>query len=185
MTWLLCVCLSHFSCVWLCSSVPGILQARILEWFAMPSSRESCDPGIKPKSLTSPALAGRSFTTSTAWEAPNTWVFSVRNWSRVFSALPFISPVIGILLHLWNVVSNFFFLLSLGFPCGSAGKESACSVGGLGLIPELGKSPGEGKGYPFQYSGLENSMDSVVHGAAKSQTGLSDFHFQKFPWICR
>ena len=125
MTWLLCVCLSHFSCVWLCSSVPGILQARILEWFAMPSSRESCDPGIKPKSLTSPALAGRSFTTSTAWEAPNTWVFAVRNWSRVFSALPFISPVIGILLHLWNVVSNFFFLLSLGFPCGSAGKESA------------------------------------------------------------
>ena len=46
----------------------------------------------------------------------------------------------------------------LGFPCGSAGKESACNVGDLGLIPELGKSPGEGKGYPLQYSGLENSM---------------------------
>ena len=45
----------------------------------------------------------------------------------------------------------------LGFPGGSAGKESACSVGGLGLIPGLGRSPGEGNGYPLQYSGLENS----------------------------
>ena len=46
-----------------------------------------------------------------------------------------------------------------GFPCDSAGKESAYNVGDLGLIPELGRSPGEGKGYPLQYSGLENSMD--------------------------
>ena len=46
----------------------------------------------------------------------------------------------------------------LGFPCGSAGKEYACSVGDLGLIPGLGRSPGEGKVYPLQYSGLENSM---------------------------
>ena len=44
-----------------------------------------------------------------------------------------------------------------GSPCGSAGKESACNVGDLGLIPGLGRSPGEGKGYPLQYSGLENS----------------------------
>ena len=47
------------------------------------------------------------------------------------------------------------------FPCGSAGKESACSAGDLGSIPGLGRSPGEGKGYPLQYSGLENSMDSI------------------------
>ena len=47
-----------------------------------------------------------------------------------------------------------------GFPCGSVGKESTCSVGDLGSIPGLGRSPGEGKGYPLQYSGLENSMDS-------------------------
>ena len=47
----------------------------------------------------------------------------------------------------------------------------------LGLIPGLGRSPGEGKGYPLQYSGLENSMDSIVHGVAKSQTQLSDFIF--------
>ena len=63
-----------------------------------------------------------------------------------------------------------------GFPCGSAGKESACNVEGLGLIPRLGRSPGEGKGYPLQYSGLENSMGCIVHGVAKSQT-LRNFHF--------
>ena len=47
----------------------------------------------------------------------------------------------------------------------------------VGLIPVLGRSPGEGKGYPLQYSGLENSMDCIVHGVTKSQTQLSDFHF--------
>ena len=65
----------------------------------------------------------------------------------------------------------------LGFPCGSAGKESACSAGDLGSIPGLGRSTGEGKGYPLQYSGLENSMDYIVHGVAKSQTRLNNFHF--------
>ena len=65
----------------------------------------------------------------------------------------------------------------LGFPCGSAGKESACNVGDLGPIPGLGRCPGEGKGYPLQYSGLENSTDCIVHWAAKSRTRLSDFHF--------
>ena len=65
----------------------------------------------------------------------------------------------------------------MGFPCGSAGKESTYNEGELGLIPGLGRSPGEGKGYPLQYSGLENSMDHIVHGVAKSQTQLSDFHF--------
>ena len=65
----------------------------------------------------------------------------------------------------------------LGFPFGSGGKESACNAGDLGLIPGLGRSPGEGKGYPFQYSGLENSMDCIVQGVTKSWTQLSDFHF--------
>ena len=65
----------------------------------------------------------------------------------------------------------------MGFPCGSAGKESACHAEDLGSILEMGRSPGEGKGYPLQYSGLENSMDCIVHGVAKSQTRLSDFHF--------
>ena len=57
---------------------------------------------------------------------------------------------------------------AMGFPCGSAGKESTCNVGDLGLIPGLGRSPKEGKGYPLQYSGLENPMDYTVLGVAKS-----------------
>ena len=60
----------------------------------------------------------------------------------------------------------------LGLPCDSAGKEFTYNTGDLGLIPRLGRSPGEGKGYPLQYSGLENSMGCIVHGVAKSQTGL-------------
>ena len=50
-------------------------------------------------------------------------------------------------------------------------------MGDLGSIPGLGRSPGEGSGYSFQYSGLENSMDCIVDGVTKSQTRLSDFHF--------
>ena len=65
----------------------------------------------------------------------------------------------------------------MGFPCVSAGKESACKVGDLGSIPGLGRSPRKGKGYPIQYSGLENSMDYIVLGVAKSQTQLRGFHF--------
>ena len=64
-----------------------------------------------------------------------------------------------------------------GFPGGSAGKGYACNVGDLGLIPGLGRSPGEGKGYPLQHSGLENSTDCIVHGVAKSRTRLSNFTF--------
>ena len=66
---------------------------------------------------------------------------------------------------------------SLGFPCGSAGKESAFNVGVVGSIPGLGRSPGEGKCYLLQYSGLENSVGCTVHGVTKSRTRLSDFHF--------
>ena len=58
----------------------------------------------------------------------------------------------------------------MGFPGGSDGTESVCNAGNLGLIPGIGRSPGEGKGYPLQYSGLENSMDCTVHGIAKSRT---------------
>ena len=63
----------------------------------------------------------------------------------------------------------------LGFTCGSAGKESTCNAGDLASIPGLGRSPGEPKGYPLPYSGLENSMDCTVHGVAKSWTRLNDF----------
>ena len=67
----------------------------------------------------------------------------------------------------------------LSLPFGSDGKESACSVGDLGLIPEWGRFAGEGNGYPHQYSCLENSMDrgtrqATVHGVTKSWTRLKD-----------
>ena len=84
---------------------------------------------------------------------------------------------ITILINVLHLIS--FISISLGFPCGLTGKESACNVGDLGLIPGLRRSPGEGKGYPLQYSGLENSMDCIVHGVKKSWTQLSDFHIHK------
>ena len=59
------------------------------------------------------------------------------------------------------------FFVILGFPCDSTGKESTCNAGDLSLIPGLGRSLREVKGYPLQYSGLENSMDCVVHGVTK------------------
>ena len=57
-----------------------------------------------------------------------------------------------------------------GFPCGSAGKESTCNAGDLGSIPGLGRCPGEKKGYPLQYSGLDSFIDCIGHGVAKSWT---------------
>ena len=63
----------------------------------------------------------------------------------------------------------------LDFPCGSAGKESACNVGNMGSIPGLERSPGEGKYYPIQYSDLENFTDSKVHRVTKNWTWLCDF----------
>ena len=95
----------------------------------------------------------------------------------------------------WNIkrVSNRHNLLYFGhtgslllcrlslfdFPGGSAGKESACNVGDLGLIPGLGRSPGEGKGYPLLYSGLETSMDCTVRAMAKSLTRPSGLHLHR------
>ena len=81
-------------------------------------------------------------------------------------------------------------LVFLGFPCGSASKESTCNVGDPGSIPGSGRSPGEEKGYSHQYSVLENSMDCMVHGVTKSQTRQSAFHFhfeshlwnRELPW---
>ena len=68
----------------------------------------------------------------------------------------------------------------MGFPCGSAGKESACNVGDLSSIPGLGRSPGERKGHPLQYSGLENSMDNIVQFI--SVQSLSHVRIFATPW---
>ena len=76
----------------------------------------------------------------------------------------------------------------MGFPGVSDGKESSCNAGDLGLMPGfdawVGRYPGEGKGYPLQYSDVENSKDrgawqATVHGVAKSGTRLRHFHFHK------
>ena len=81
----------------------------------------------------------------------------------------------------WSVLLNFTSpLLRLGFPGGSDGKESTCNVGDWGLMPGLGRSPGEGNDY-LLHSGLENSMDrkawqATVHRVTKSRTQLSKFH---------
>jgi len=85
----------------------------------------------------------------------------------------------------WRIGVDIYILLYIkqitnkdqGFPGGSAGKESTCNVGDLDSIPGLERSPGKGKSYPLQYSGLENSMDCIVHGVTKSRTPLIDFHF--------
>ena len=74
-----------------------------------------------------------------------------------------------------------WFIKSLGSPGSSDCKESACNSGDPGSIPESGRSPGEGNGYPLQHSYLENSMDrgagqAIVYGVTKSLTQLSDEH---------
>ena len=68
-------------------------------------------------------------------------------------------------------------VLILGFPDSSVGKESASNARDPGSSPGLGRSPGEGKGYPLQYSGLENSTECIVHEVAKSWRQPRDFHF--------
>ena len=69
-----------------------------------------------------------------------------------------------------SIDMNLSKLRDTGFPDSSAGKDSACNAGDLGSIPALERSPGEGKGYPLQYSGLENSMDFTVHRVALDMT---------------
>ena len=85
-------------------------------------------------------------------------------------SLPIVYMCQDIYRKIFNVV---------GFPGGSDGKESACIAGDLNLISGLGRSPGEGNGYPLQYSHLENSRDraawqATVHGITKNWTRLSD-----------
>ena len=89
------------------------------------------------------------------------------------------------MIRKWQIACKALFpvlLLYRGFPGSSTGKEPTCNAGDMGSVPGLGRSPGEGNGYPFPYSGLENSPDRVawwattVHGVTKNQTRLSDFH---------
>ena len=79
---------------------------------------------------------------------------------------------------------GFHYVYPGGFPDSSVGKESAQNVGDLGSIPGVGRAPGEGKGHPLQYSGLENSMNCIVHGVAKSWTRLNDFRSTSLHFKC-
>ena len=100
--------------------------------------------------------------------------------SFYYVSRPPLGPQGTALAHDWDLLASAQHVNQVwpGFPCGSAGKEFACNAGDLSSIPGLGRSPGEGKDYPLQYSDLENSMDCIVHGVAKSRTWLSDFIFK-------
>ena len=98
---------------------------------------------------------------------------SVLAWRIPGTGEPGVLPSLGShrVRHDWSDLaaaekSSFYCFAWL--PWWLTGKESACNVGDLGSIPGMGRSPGEGKGYPLQYSGLENSMDCKVHGVAES-----------------
>ena len=96
------------------------------------------------------------------------------NWTNKWMTLQYFLKFL--LEYSWFTMLCWFYIITWHFPCGSTGKESACNVGDLGSIPGLGRSPREGKGYPLQYSGPENSMDSIAHGVTKSRTQLRKFH---------
>ena len=129
-----------------------------------------------PKSL----ILKKTLTATTTTTKKNMWAVK---W-LIQAGNPISNPLTVIQLShfIHSFMNKIYWLLLwfMGFPGGSAGKESSCNVGDLGLIPGLGRSPGGGKGYPLQYSGLENCMDCIVHGVTKSWTRLFhiDFHFQ-------
>ena len=99
-------------------------------------------------------------------------------WSIVALQCIFISAVQKSESVIHTYISPLFWISSpFMSPDRSVGKESACNAGDPSSIPGLGRSTGEGKGYPLQYFGLENSMYCIVHGVSKSQTWLSSFHW--------
>ena len=126
------------------------------------------DPGIKPLSPASPALQADSLTLSH-------WGFFY-----FFFLLFLLLSIVSIGCWFQREILNHIIVVArlpscvqlFTTPCGSAGEESACDAGYLGLIPGLGRPPGEGKVYPLQCSGLEKPMDCIVHGVTKSRTWL-------------
>ena len=175
-------------CPTLCDPVncspPGVLSmgfSRQEYWSGLP-----CPPpdlpnsGVKPAFLTSPALAGRFFTTSTTWEALKNVIDIVKLPSGCWANLYF--------CHQHELLPNgscrrenikvwSLLIVCERLPWWLSGTESSCHCR-CGLIPRLGKSSGEGNGYPLQYACLENPMDrgawqAAVHGG-QSQTWLSD-----------
>ena len=151
-------CIPLFATPWTvaCQALESMGFSRQEYWnrLPFPSPVYLPDPGIKPASLMSPALAGGFFITSASWDTAGSC-----------------SP--------YSVKNNTYFTFWEGFPGSSDGKESACNGGHPGSIPGLGRSLGEGNGNLLQYSCLENPTDrgawqATVHGVTKSPTWLSD-----------
>ena len=153
-------------CLILCDpmdyTVHGILQARILEWVAFPFSRGSSQP--RDRTLVS-HIAGGFFTSWATREAQECWSGKIQ-W------------IFPIQESKWGLLYCRQILYQLSYQGSPSKMEN--NVGDLGSVPGLGRSPGEGKDYPLQCSGLENSMDCIVHRITKSRTQLSDFHFHRF-----
>ena len=176
------------------SLVCGILQARTLEWVAIPSSRRSSPPRIEPAS---PALTSRFFTTSATWKpqcSPGEPVKNMKLWatlqrqvfttpgkslSNVHFKVPWwFCSVAGCGDHPRKRTPSPHFLVT-SLLSGSVSRESVCNARDPGSIPGLGRSPREGNGNPLQYSCLENYTDRgawwlIVHGVAKNQTLFSN-----------
>ena len=157
------------SCPILCDlmdcTVHGILQARILEWVAFPFSRGSSQ--LRNRTQVS-RIAGIFFTNWATREAQHREVLE-KYWVELLKANNIIE------IHMMYVLKCIWY----GLPWWLSGIEAICQcrVWSLGWEDLL---PGEGNGYPLQYSGLENSMDCTVHEITKSQTGLSNIHFSSF-----
>ena len=95
-----------------------------------------------------------------------------------------LEKILGNTPYLLKIMWQIIKMNHMNYPGCSAGKESACNVGDLGSIPGLGRSLGEGKGYPLQYSGLENPINCRVHGVTEwDTTGWLSFHmnYMGFP----
>ena len=127
------------------SSVHRILQARILQWIAIPFSRVSSWPRDRTRIS---HIEGRFFT---IWATRRTWKWLIMKMS--------LQDVKEIRFSSYTLIPCFFSSLVIG---GSADKEFVCNAGDLSLIPLLGRSSGQGNGYPLHYSGLENSMGCIV-----------------------
>jgi len=194
--------LGCLSCIQLCVTLwTAARQAPVSTEFSRqqywsglsrPPPRNLPNPGIEPGSLLSPPCIRGFFTTNTTWEAQMAAKLEIYNrilrwWSSDKESVlqcrrPQFHSWIGKIPWRKNRLPTPVFL---SFPSGSDGKESTCNAGDLGSTPGLGRSPGEGYGYPLQYSGLENSMDRrtwwvTVHGVAKSWIWLCNFH--ALPW---
>ena len=147
-------------------------------WSGLPfsSPEELPDTGIETMSPESPALAGGFLTTEPVrkpWGCPFIIKIGQREYQEIPKCITWMPSVLFIAyikaalppLDNQNHWSGWWPLsLHVGFPGGSVGKESAYNVGDLSSISGLGRSLGEGKSYPLQYSGLENPMDCIVHG---------------------